>query len=90
MIRYYNIIFYPPRGSGVSKRFSKLAKKASHTWETSKHFRGYLDVVTLHVMQPCEKYPSLNMDEHCELQIIIKQNYRINVHNLTGLYVIFR
>lgn len=68
-IRYYNTIFYPPRGSGVSKRFAKLSKKASHTWETSKHFRGYLDTVALHVMQPCEKYPSLNMDEHYEIKL---------------------
>lgn len=66
VIRYYNLIFYPTRGSGVSKRFLKLGKKVSHTWEQDERFRGYLDTVTLRVMHSCEKYPSFNMEEQCK------------------------
>ena len=67
MHRYYNLIFHPPRGSGVSKRFLKLAEKVSYTWERQENFRGYLDTVNLQMMQPCESYPSLDMDEHCNI-----------------------
>lgn len=67
--RYYDLIFFPPRGSGTSKRFQKLSNKYSMTWEKNENFRGYLDTVVLHVMQPCEKLPSLSMDEHYEIKI---------------------
>jgi len=64
--RYYDLIFFPPKGSGTTKRFLKLSKKYGSTWEQNENFRGYLDTVTLHVMQPCETFPSLDMDEHCK------------------------
>lgn len=67
--RYYDLIFFPSKGSGTSKRFLKLAKKYRSTWEQNEHFRGYLDTVALHVMQPCETLPSLDMDEHYEIKI---------------------
>ncbi len=68
--RYRDLIFYPPRGSGTAKRFLKLSKKYSHTWELNEHFRGYLDNVVLQVLQPCENFPSLNMDEHCKIKLM--------------------
>jgi len=63
--RYYELIFWPARGSGMTKRFQKLFPEARHSWEKMDLFRGYLDTVKVHLMQPCETYPSLDMDEHC-------------------------
>lgn len=67
--RYYSSIFYPARGKGVTKRFLKHYKKAKRRWEKDNLFHGYLDKVSIYMMQPCEKYPSLSMDEHYEIKI---------------------
>jgi len=67
--RYYELIFWPARGSGMTKRFQKLFPEARHSWEKMDLFRGYLDTVKVHLMQPCETYPSLDMDEHYEIKL---------------------
>ncbi len=69
--RYYDLIFYPSRGSGVSKRFLKHYKKMKKNWETSELFQGYLDTVVVDLMKPCEKYPSLSMDENCKSSALV-------------------
>ena len=53
----------------MAKRFAKLYPEARHSWEKMDRFRGYLDTVKVHLMEPCETYPSLTMDEHCELDL---------------------
>jgi len=67
--RYYSSIFYPARDKGVTKRFLKHYKKAKRRWEKDNLFHGYLDKVSIYMMQPCEKYPSLSMDEHCKFPL---------------------
>lgn len=49
----------------MARRFQKLFPEARQSWEKMNEFRGYLDTVKVNLMQPCETYPSLNMDEHC-------------------------
>ena len=52
------------------KRYEKLSKKYTHIWEGNPSFRGYLDKVSIRLLQPCENLPSLNMDEHCKSKLI--------------------
>jgi len=57
----------------MAKRFQKLFLEARHSWENMNDFRGYLDTVKVHLMQPCEMYPNLDMDEHCRPNLYTNQ-----------------
>lgn len=35
-------------------------------WRSDPLFEGFLSAVTVHLKQPCEKLPYLNMDESCK------------------------
>lgn len=43
-------------------------KKSDRKWEYNEDFRGYLDTLNIQMLQPCENFPSLDMDEHCNLK----------------------
>ena len=78
--RYYKIIFYPgwEQGPSVAKqpaqndnvlRFeSRAARHFKSTQQKSKAAYGMsvLPNLNVNVMQPCEQYPSLEMDESCK------------------------
>lgn len=60
--RYYHLIFINANSNQQtnSEKFNnENAKKYADT------FLGYLDVLHIHLMTPCENFPSAYMDERC-------------------------
>ncbi|CAG7818548.1 unnamed protein product [Allacma fusca] len=68
--RYYSIIdgTVVVKAGPVNKARSNSIHKAK-PWKNSTNFRGYLDVLNIHLMGPCETYPHEKMDESYEIKI---------------------
>lgn len=72
--RYYGIIL---RSSPHKKHAFPLSAlfnttKFDKRWKSQEGFQGYLDVLQIDAMAPCEYMPHENMDEAC------KKKYEMN------------
>ncbi|CAL8089385.1 unnamed protein product [Orchesella dallaii] len=65
--RYYALI---NRRHSTLQRFRNDKKNdAEKPWKGTPNYVGYLDVLKIDLMTPCEAYPNENMDESYELKI---------------------
>ncbi|XP_068240114.1 beta-hexosaminidase subunit alpha-like [Palaemon carinicauda] len=60
MKRYKDIMF---------QSSSHLKTNPKDIWRKDEAFSGYLDTVSINLMQPCEEYPHHDMDEQYEIKI---------------------
>jgi len=59
--RYYKII--------LQHKTSALHKKPSGSYKNEADYSGYLDVLKVVLMSPCESLPDEHMDEMCKHEL---------------------
>lgn len=70
--RYYALI-NKHQSNYQSFRIKKTTEEEK-PWKGHEKYSGYLDLLQIDMMGPCENYPHENMDESCELGIRFKKN----------------
>lgn len=81
--RYFGIIFEPPR---------LFRNKAANykSWKKNPYFAGYLSELEVALKNPCERWPSSNMDEKYNLEVNTNDSPGKAVLNADSIWGILR
>ncbi len=62
--RYYHLIFI---NANSNQDFATVDGTNNRYYDSNKEFAGFLDHLSIHLMGPCEQFPSEFMDERCKI-----------------------
>lgn len=87
--RYYGVILKSISMSRLNRlQLSNLVyqSKSNKTWKQQNGFQGYLDVLHVDLMSPCEYMPHENMDEACGFEIVFSSYALALVFSIRNFY----